>query len=47
MPGMDFPRLLIAGGLERGYSAELLKCLKGELSTRDALDLCVSSREHI
>lgn len=47
MPVMDFPRLLIAGELERGNSAQLLKGLKQELSMRDALDLCVSSREHI
>lgn len=42
-----FAWLLIAGELERGYSAQLLKGLKRELSTRDALDLCVSSRAHI
>lgn len=47
MPVMDFPCLLIAGELERGYRVQLLKALKRELATRDALDLCVRSREHI
>ncbi len=36
MPVMDFPCLLIAGELERGYSVQLLKALKRELATRDA-----------